>query len=214
MAYREFYSFRLKCQSLTDGRNWNLFNSPDMLCTFISKLTMSISDRWNRRIQFTRKNQLREPDLADFINFVDKETELVNDPLYSREAVDQHTERKERERKSFSKRDRQFKMLAVQLEEDSKEKSLAKNTKDTVPCVMCAKIDDLEQCKVHLTKSVDARSKYLSTEKLLWMLETNISNPYGKELLSTSNLQSLQQKTSYVTAWISAEKENQARSCQ
>ena len=139
-----------------------------MLCTLISKVPMSVGDRWNRRVQSTRKNQLRKPDLADFIKFVDEETELVNDPLYSWEAVDQHTERKERERKSFSKTDRPFKTLAVQLEEDSREKSLAKNTKDVIPCVKCAKIHDLEQCKVYLTKSVDERSKYLSTKKLCY----------------------------------------------
>ena len=42
---------------------------------------MSVGNRWNRRVQFTRKSQLREPDHADFIKFVDEETELVNDPL-------------------------------------------------------------------------------------------------------------------------------------
>ena len=36
--YIKFYNFLLKCQSLIDGRNWNLFNSPDMFCTLISKL--------------------------------------------------------------------------------------------------------------------------------------------------------------------------------
>ena len=121
MAYRKFYNFLLKCQSLTDSRNWKLINSSDMLCTLILKLPMSFGDRWNRRVHFTRKNQLREPDLADLIKFVDEETELPNDPLYSREMVDKHTKSKERERKSFSKRDRRFKTLAIQLEEDSKE---------------------------------------------------------------------------------------------
>ena len=112
-AYRKFYNFLLKCQSLTDDRNWNLFNSLDMLCTLISKLPMSVGDRWNKRVQFTRKNQLRELDLADFIKSVEEETELVNDPLYSRETVDQHTERKERGGKSCSESDRRFKTLAI-----------------------------------------------------------------------------------------------------
>ena len=100
---------------------------------------MSVGHRWDKRVKFTRKKQLREPDRADFIKFVDEETELVNDPLHSREAVDQHTEKKEGERKSFSKMDRRFKTLTVQLEEDSKEKSLAKKTKDVIPYVLCAK---------------------------------------------------------------------------
>ena len=61
---------------------------------------MPNGDRWNKRLQFTHKNQLREPDPAEFIKFVDKETDLVNDPLYSEGAVDQNIERKERERVS------------------------------------------------------------------------------------------------------------------
>ena len=44
-AYRKFYNFLLKYQSLTDGRNWNLFNSPDLFCTLISKLPMSVGNR-------------------------------------------------------------------------------------------------------------------------------------------------------------------------
>ena len=98
----------------------------------------------------------------------DKETGLVNDQLCSQEAVVQHIERKERERKSFSKRGRRFKALAVQLEEDSKEKSFAKDTKYIVPYVMCGKIQDFEQCKTYLTKSVDEKSKYLSMKKLCY----------------------------------------------
>ena len=116
-----------------------------MLCALISELPMSVGDRWNRRVQFTRKNQPREQDLTDFIKFVEEETELFNDPLYSREAVDQHTARKQRERNNFSKRDRESETLAIQLEEDSKEKSRTKDTKDVVPCVMGAKNHHLEQ---------------------------------------------------------------------
>ena len=55
---------------------------------------MSIGDRWNRRAQFKRKNQLRDPDLEDFIKFLDEETELINDLLYFRGAVEQQTEKK------------------------------------------------------------------------------------------------------------------------
>lgn len=61
-------------------------------------------NRYNRRVLFTWKNQLREPDPADVMKFVDKEID-VNDSLYSGEAVDQKIERKEREGRSSSKRD-------------------------------------------------------------------------------------------------------------
>ena len=102
-AYRNFYNILLKCQSLTNRRNWNLLNSPYMLCTLIPKLPMSVGDRWNRRVQFKRKNQLRDPDLEDFIKFLDEETELINDLLYFWGAVEQQTEKKEREERASAR---------------------------------------------------------------------------------------------------------------
>ena len=90
--------------------------------------------------------------------------------VLSRSSRSTHWKKRKRKKKfqSFSKRHRRFKTLAVQLEEDLKEKNLSKNTKDAVPCVVCAKIYDLEQCKAYLTKSVDERSKYLSNKKLCY----------------------------------------------
>ena len=69
-----------------------------MLCVLISKLPIANGNRWNKGVQFTWKDQLRELDLAYSIKFIDEETELVNDPLYSQEAVDQHTKRRERKK--------------------------------------------------------------------------------------------------------------------
>ena len=64
---------------------------------------MSVGDRWNRRVQFKRKSQLRDPDLEDFIKFLDEETELINDLLYFRGAVEQQTEKKEREERASAR---------------------------------------------------------------------------------------------------------------
>ena len=100
MAYKKLYNFIFKCQNLTDGRNWNLFNSLNMLCTLISNLPMSVGNRWNRRVKFTLKSQPWKPDVTDFIKFFDEETELVKNALYSQQAVDQHTKRQEKERAS------------------------------------------------------------------------------------------------------------------
>ena len=102
--------------------------------------------------------------------FLEEDTELDNNP----EAVDQHTERKERERKNFSKRDRRFKAIAIKLVEDSKRKNRTKDTKGVVPCVMCAKSHNLEQCKAYLTKSVDDKKQvFIGKEIMLWKLISN-----------------------------------------
>ena len=48
-----------------------------------------------------------------------------------------------------------MKTLIIQVEEDVKSEERTKDTKDGVPCVMCAKKYYLEQCKIYLTKSSD-----------------------------------------------------------
>ena len=40
-----------------------------------------------------RKAQMREPGLIDLTNFIEDEMVLVNDPLFSREAVDKYEEK-------------------------------------------------------------------------------------------------------------------------
>ena len=55
---------------------------------------------------------------------------------------------------------------------------------------------------------------FIDQEIVLFMLGTNIQNQYGKEMQSTPNLQSLQTKTSKLTARIEVEKEDQSRNYQ
>ena len=41
-----------------------------------------------------RAKHSKEPELKDLINYVDKETALVSDPLFSKEAVEQHLDKR------------------------------------------------------------------------------------------------------------------------
>ena len=58
-----------------------------MLYMLIAKLPGGLMDRWTRKVQAIRKRHLREPDLQDLIKFVEEETVLMNNPLFSREAL-------------------------------------------------------------------------------------------------------------------------------
>ena len=42
-----------------------------------------------------RAKHLREPELKDLINYVDKETALVSNPLFSQEPVEQYLEKRD-----------------------------------------------------------------------------------------------------------------------
>ena len=64
-----------------------VIDTPETISTLVSKLPPTLVDRWNRKVMFFRHEKHEEPKLAAFIEFVERETILVNDPLYSREAI-------------------------------------------------------------------------------------------------------------------------------
>ena len=86
-GFRKFYRFLLKCETFSKSTAWNTLKTPETLCILVSKLQGSLRDRWNREVQAVRKNSRREPCLSDFASFVHEETTLVNDPIFSKDAV-------------------------------------------------------------------------------------------------------------------------------
>ena len=51
-----------------------------------------MQDRSNRNVQ-NQEGQMREPRLIDLTNFIEDEITLVNNPLFSREALGQYDEK-------------------------------------------------------------------------------------------------------------------------
>ena len=58
-----------------------------MMCLVLSKLPGNLRDKWNRTVLNIKRRNLREPDFADLIHFVDDEATLVNDSLFSKNAL-------------------------------------------------------------------------------------------------------------------------------
>ena len=85
--YRRFYNFLIKCESIMLRQQWNSLDTPDILCALISKLPGNARDKWNRKVMMIRRSHGGEPELSDFIDFVDDETLLASDPLFSQEAL-------------------------------------------------------------------------------------------------------------------------------
>ena len=141
-------------------QQWNSLNSPDILCTLTSKLPGNARDKWNRKVLSIRRHRAEDPELADFIDFINDETLLASDPLFSREALKVYVEKEER---SHLKK---------------KMKSYASNTTDKVQeekdaikemkCPVCEEKHDLDNCKQFSSMSVDERSKMLRKKRLCY----------------------------------------------
>ena len=60
----------------------------------LSKLPGVIIDKWVTIVMDVRRKKERETILRDFIDITKEETDLVNDHLFSKGAIDQYQEKK------------------------------------------------------------------------------------------------------------------------
>ena len=87
-AFRKFFGFLVKCKTCMNGGNYlSELNFPDILQVLQSKLPYGLQDKWNRRAVKLRTLKGREANFDDFMNIVESETMVANDPMYSREAM-------------------------------------------------------------------------------------------------------------------------------
>ena len=87
-AFRGFYGFLNKCKAcMASGVYLKEMDSPDILQVLQSKLPYAMQDKWNRRAVKLRTSDLREAKFDDFVELVHTEMMVVNDPMYSREAI-------------------------------------------------------------------------------------------------------------------------------
>ena len=52
-----------------------------------SKFPGYVRERWNRKVLSIRRTHKRDPKLFDLLRFVEEQSMLVNDPLFSKERV-------------------------------------------------------------------------------------------------------------------------------
>ena len=65
-----------------------MLNTPDVICMLLSKLPGSARDKCSRKVLTIRRKVSREPEMADFIQFVNDETLIVTGPVFSKEAIE------------------------------------------------------------------------------------------------------------------------------
>ena len=56
------------------------------------KLPGSLRDRWNRKVEVVRRNFGRESRLSDFFSFAYEEATLINDHIFSKDAVKEYVQ--------------------------------------------------------------------------------------------------------------------------
>ena len=136
----------------------------------LAKIPGYLQDRQNRNVQEIRKVQMREPGLIDLTNFIEDKMVLVNDLLFSREAVGQYEEKPLKQQSRSTK----FKSQTHVIKEagDSEKK-------DKTKCPICDEHHDIEECQVFLSQTMEDRSKTLYKKKLCYGCLGNISKEHN-----------------------------------
>ena len=145
-----------------------LINNPDVICILLSKLPTYLQDKWDRKVYKLRHSHEREAELFDLIEMVDEEKILVNDLLFSCEAVSLYVHKLDK-----SNRRHRWKNVISYLTETK----MATETEDVSKrkCTACDKHHDLETCQLYLTKPTEERGKFLFKNKLCYGCVNTIS---------------------------------------
>ena len=87
-GFKKLYRFLLRCQTYKEGGRLTELDSTDMIATIVSKLHNGHQGRWNRKAVDIRRSG-GEANFSDLVSFFEKETEILNDPAYSKKALAQ-----------------------------------------------------------------------------------------------------------------------------
>ena len=171
-AFRRLFNFLIKCQSLQYSNNQNPLDTTDVICMILSKIPEFLQDKWNRNVHKIRKNHARETGLLNLTNFFEGEMTIVNDPLFSREAVGQYIDKPLKPHKP-----KKIQIYGI------KETSGNRKT-ETSKCPICEGQHDIEECTTILGQDVEDRSKTIYKKRLCYGCLEGISKEYNAKSCS------------------------------
>ena len=148
----------------------NPLDTPDVICMILAKIQRYLQDIWNRNVQKIRKTQMRQPGLIYLTNIIEDEMVLVNDPLFSREAVGQCEEKPLKQQSRSTKH--KFQTHVIKEAGDSGKRDKAK-------CPVCDDHHDIGECQVVFSQTMEDRSKTLYKKKLCYGCLGNISKKHN-----------------------------------
>ena len=166
-AFMRLFKFLIKCQSFQYSYNQNPLDTPYVICMILSKILGFLQDRSNRHAHKIRKNQAREPGLLDLTNLIEDKMNLVNDPLFSREAVGQYEDKPLKPHKSK-------KIQSYAIKETS-----GIEKRETSKCPISEGQHDIEECTTILEKPVEDRSKTIYKKRLCYGCLQGISKEHN-----------------------------------
>ena len=165
-SLKALYRFLLQCQTYQRGGILIGLDSPLEIRNIQLKLPVNLQDKWGHIVGKVRKHKVREATFSDFVDFIESESAVLNDPVYSRKGLNEG----KREEK-----DNRVKNFAIGTEEnESEERKEEDNMKNCAignqpqshPCPLCKVPHDLDDCPQFLNKSLKDRKQFIFDQRL------------------------------------------------
>ena len=112
----------------------------------------------------------REPELSDFIDFVDDETLLASDPLLSQEALKEYNERQE---KGTRRKLKSYVSYAAEPVKNERDGSSGNN------CPVCEGRHDLDNCRQFNDLALEEWSNTLRKKKLCYGCHSPVASEHN-----------------------------------
>ena len=153
-ACQKFQNFLVKRENIGHLQSWNVLDTPGIMWMLLSKLQGSAREKWSRNVLTICRRHKREPDLTDFIHFVNDETLTVSDPIFSKEAVEQYSDKKPNSRRA--------KVSSFATKDDGKV-----HVQERSPdCIYCCEDHILDRCNLFMNQTLKERIKFLARKKI------------------------------------------------
>ena len=186
-AYKKFYRFSLRCLTLQKRGELEVLNSPISIRQLQLKLPNSQQDKWSKIVETTRRQQGREANFEDFVEFVDFETSVISDPIYAKGGgsekkpinvnktafksdITSESSEPTRETRNVSRPAPSVKSDSITREPSTLTGSQKEAAKQVhfKKCVVCEGEHDLDDCKQFKDKGIDERKDILYEHELCY----------------------------------------------
>ena len=160
-----FFVFLVKCQGcLSDGEYLNELNTTSILTTVYIKLPERRQRKWVSLAHKIETVDLRRPSFSDFVTFVENQSDIGNNPTYSKEALT-NIANKAKCSERYPSRDMKQKVssFATQAKKDD---SVLQKPRNSTSCPSCSLDHDLDSCKQFLHKNRCGHKMFVMSKRL------------------------------------------------
>ena len=151
-AIREFSVFLVKCQGcLNYGEYLNELNTSFTLQAVYFKLPERLLRKWASLAHKKETESLTRPLFSDFVTFVENESDIANNPTYSKDALTKIAS-KAKSSERYPSRGMKQKVSSFSPQAKNND-SLPQRQRNTTSCLSCSLDHDLDSCKQFLRKN-------------------------------------------------------------